>query len=126
MEEKLHLVLCCHYRRIPFRFCRSGYIPPGGEPNMIVTEETINAEIERAEAAARSSPEEAFPQSFPPPGPRAPQNPGFVDNSLMLPRSSTLTERVNQRAAAEDAERVAGGPIASANASAARRIMTSG
>eukprot|EP00973_Karenia_brevis_P056650 7880841-Karenia_brevis.AAC.1 len=44
----------------------------------------------------------------------------------MLPRSSTLTERVNQRTAAEESERVAGDPIASANASAARRIMTSG
>eukprot|EP00973_Karenia_brevis_P054643 7594881-Karenia_brevis.AAC.1 len=44
----------------------------------------------------------------------------------MVPRSSTLTERVNQRTAAEESERAAGDPIASANASAARRIMTSG
>eukprot|EP00973_Karenia_brevis_P012664 1717868-Karenia_brevis.AAC.1 len=77
---------------------------------MIITEETINEEIERAEAAARSSREASFPLSYPPPGPRAPQNPGFVDNSPMLPRSSALTERVNQRDAAEDAERVAGDP----------------
>eukprot|EP00973_Karenia_brevis_P080930 11227417-Karenia_brevis.AAC.1 len=78
-QEKLHIVMCCINRKIPFRLCRANYTPPLGEPTTTITEEIIDEEIERASAAARS--EESFPPSFPPPGPRAPQNPRVVDNA---------------------------------------------
>eukprot|EP00973_Karenia_brevis_P045299 6275368-Karenia_brevis.AAC.1 len=111
-QEKLYLTMCCHYRFIPFRFLCDAYIPPRDNADEELRD-VISSAIDQAEAEVR-------PPSYPPPGPKAPSGPpARLAGSSLLPQRPSLTETANQKDAAEDAARVAGDPIASANASAA-------